>query len=69
MKRGVNPESPPIGWPGTVSLWRNRRLLVEFAYRHPRTQRHADAGWYAGELYAPSRSTGVDGDRRLIRWE
>jgi hypothetical protein len=30
----------PIGWKGTVSLWRSRRHLTEFAYRPPGSPTH-----------------------------
>jgi hypothetical protein len=58
---------------GHCGLWRSDRHLVEFAYRQPDhwlvLDRTPTQGWYGEEQYAPSRWTGVDGDRRLIRWE
>jgi len=62
----------PIGWQGTVSLWRSRRHLTEFAYRHPDHRRMIDrtpeVGWYAEELYARFAVHRVDGDPAVIGW-
>jgi hypothetical protein len=63
----------PMGWQGTVSLWRSDRHLVEFAYHHPDHRRvlgriHTEE-WYAEELYARFAVDRVDGDRRVIGWE
>jgi hypothetical protein len=62
----------PVGWQGTVSLWRSGRDLVEFAYRHPH---HRDAiartptqRWYAEELFARFVVLSVTGDRSVIDW-
>jgi hypothetical protein len=62
----------PIGWQGTVSLWRGRRDLVEFAYRHP-AHRAAIAAtpvrrWYAEELFARFAVLRIAGDRDVIEW-
>src|SRR5262245_31889738 len=62
----------PIGWQGTVSLWRTERDLVEFAYRHPDHRRVIDATlrrrWYAEELFARFAVVAVTGDRDVIGW-
>ncbi len=62
----------PIGWQGTVSLWRSRRDLVGFAYRHPHHRRVIDrtpeVGWYAEELYARFAVHRIDGDPAVIGW-
>jgi hypothetical protein len=62
----------PVGWQGTVSLWRSGRDLVEFAYRNPH---HRDAiartptqRWYAEELFARFAVLSVTGDRDVIDW-
>jgi hypothetical protein len=46
----------PLGWQGTISLWRDQAALREFAYG---SRAHADVisrtaelGWYAEELFA-----------------
>jgi hypothetical protein len=62
----------PIGWQGTVSVWRSPSDLVEFAYRHPAHRRvieeTAARRWYAEELFARFAVTDVRGDRDLIGW-
>jgi hypothetical protein len=62
----------PIGWQGTISLWRSRRDLVEFAYRHPahRAVVAATPGrrWYAEELFARFAVLRFTGDRDVIGW-
>jgi hypothetical protein len=60
----------PIGWQGTVTLWRAGRDLVEFAYRHP-AHRAAIAAtpvrrWYAEELFARFAVLRIAGDRDVI---
>jgi hypothetical protein len=62
----------PIGWQGTVSLWRDAGDLVEFAYRHPE-HRAAIADtpvrrWYAEELFARFAVVRIAGDRDVIGW-
>jgi hypothetical protein len=62
----------PIGWQGTVSLWRDSSDLVEFAYRHPE-HRAAIADtpvrrWYAEELFARFAVVRIAGDRDVIGW-
>jgi hypothetical protein len=62
----------PIGWQGTVSVWRNTAHLVEFAYRHPEHRaailRTPAEGWYAEDLFARFAVLGVMGDRRVVGW-
>jgi hypothetical protein len=62
----------PIGWQGTVSLWRSERDLVEFAYQHPDHRRVVDETpvrqWYAEELFARFTVVAVSGDRDVIGW-
>lgn len=62
----------PIGWQGTISVWRRPRDLLAFAYRDPRhrsvierTPRHR---WYAEELFARFAVTGTAGDLGVIGW-
>lgn len=63
----------PVGWQGTVSVWRGTRDLVEFAYRHPDHRRVMDETptrrWYAEELFARFAVDEVDGDRGLVGWK
>jgi hypothetical protein len=62
----------PIGWQGTVSVWRNTADLTEFAYRHPEHRaailRTPTEGWYAEDLFARFAVLGVMGDRRVVGW-
>ncbi|MFC0529601.1 monooxygenase [Phytohabitans kaempferiae] len=62
----------PIGWQGTVSVWRNTADLVEFAYRHPEHRaallRTPAEGWYAEDLFARFAVLEVIGDRRVVGW-
>ena len=62
----------PIGWQGTVSLWRRASDLVEFAYHHRDHRRVIDRtpaeGWYAEELFARFAVLAVTGDRDVIGW-
>jgi hypothetical protein len=62
----------PIGWQGTVSLWRTQRDLVEFAYRHPDHRRVLERTpaerWYAEELFARFAVLDATGDRDVIGW-
>jgi len=63
----------PIGWQGTVSLWRDGGDLVEFAYRHPEHRAAIAATpvrrWYAEELFARFAVVRIAGDRDVIGWE
>jgi hypothetical protein len=62
----------PIGWPGTVSLWRDADRLVEFAYRHPAHRRviaeTLERRWYAEEMFARFAVVAVAGDQDVIGW-
>jgi hypothetical protein len=63
----------PVGWQGTVSVWRSAADLVGFAYRLPEHRaaiaRTATAGWYAEELFARFDVCGVSGDRSVLGWD
>jgi hypothetical protein len=63
----------PIGWQGTVSVWRGARDAASFAYRQPE---HAAAvaatpvlRWYAEELFAWFAVLDVAGDRGVLGWQ
>ncbi|WP_018223236.1 monooxygenase [Salinispora pacifica] len=62
----------PLGWQGTVSVWRTPAELVAFAYRHPEhraaIRRTPTAGWYAEELFARFEVRDVVGDRTVLGW-
>src|SRR5258706_9314946 len=62
----------PIGWQGTVSLWRTSGDLVEFAYRGPAHRAAITATavrrWYAEELFARFAVLAVAGDRACLGW-
>jgi hypothetical protein len=62
----------PVGFQGTISVWRRAADVVRFAYRQPQ---HAAvvAGtplqrWYAEELFARFTVLNVDGDPGVIGW-
>ncbi|WP_433224209.1 monooxygenase [Dactylosporangium sp. CS-047395] len=62
----------PVGFQGTMSVWRSAADVVRFAYRRPEhaavVTRTAELGWYAEELFARFRVLGIDGDREVIGW-
>ncbi|WP_310376511.1 monooxygenase [Catenuloplanes atrovinosus] len=62
----------PIGWQGTVSVWRSTAHLVEFAYRHPQHRaaiaRTTTARWYAEELFARFAILDLAGDPAVLGW-
>jgi len=62
----------PLGWQGTVSVWRSAPDLVGFAYRHPQHRlaiaRTAAVDWYAEELFARFAVVDVRGDTEVIGW-
>ncbi|MGW0436807.1 monooxygenase [Micromonospora sp. NPDC003197] len=62
----------PLGWQGTVSVWRNSTDLVDFAYRHPQHRAAITATpvqrWYAEELFARFEVRRVSGDRAVLGW-
>jgi hypothetical protein len=62
----------PVGWQGTVSVWRSGGDLVRFAYRHPEHRAAIDRTrtehWYAEELFARFAVRDVVGDRAVLGW-
>jgi hypothetical protein len=62
----------PIGWQGTVSLWRDATDLTRFAYRQPEHRaviaRTPVDRWYAEELFARFAVLGIEGDRAVLGW-
>jgi hypothetical protein len=62
----------PIGWQGTVSLWRDATDLTRFAYRQPEHRaviaRTPVDRWYAEELFARFAVLGIEGDRSVLGW-
>ena len=62
----------PLGWQGTVSVWRGAADLVEFAYRHPEHRaaitRTPTEQWYAEELFARFEVRETTGDRAVLGW-
>ena len=62
----------PVGFQGTVSVWRSQADVVRFAYRRPEhaavVERTARQRWYAEELFARFRVLDVGGDREVIGW-
>ncbi|MFY1703358.1 monooxygenase [Micromonospora sp. WMMA1923] len=62
----------PLGWQGTVTVWRDPTDLVGFAYRHPEHRaaitRTASENWYAEELFARFAVRDVVGDRTVLGW-
>jgi hypothetical protein len=63
----------PIGWQGTVSVWRDAADLTAFAYRQPEHRaviaRTPVARWYAEELFARFAVLGITGDREVLGWK
>jgi heme-degrading monooxygenase HmoA len=62
----------PIGWQGTISVWRSAADLTGFAYRHPEHRaaiaRTATERWYAEELFARFAVLDMIGDRTVLGW-
>jgi hypothetical protein len=62
----------PIGWQGTVSVWRDATDLTRFAYRQPEHRaviaRTPADRWYAEELFARFAVRGIDGDKAVLGW-
>jgi len=60
----------PLGWQGTVSLWRSTADLTGFAYRDPGHRRVIArtpiVGWYAEELFTRFAVLDVTGDPAVI---
>jgi hypothetical protein len=63
----------PLGFQGTVSVWRSAADIAEFAYRRPRhaavVARTGRERWYAEELFARFAVLDVTGDREVIGWK
>ncbi|MEU4426405.1 monooxygenase [Actinoplanes sp. NPDC024001] len=62
----------PIGWQGTVSVWRSATDLTAFAYRQPQHRaaiaRTPADRWYAEELFARFAVHDISGDRSVLGW-
>ncbi|MET0415451.1 MAG: monooxygenase [Actinoplanes sp.] len=62
----------PIGWQGTVSVWRHAADLTHFAYRQPEHRaviaRTPADRWYAEELFARFAVRDIQGDRTVLGW-
>lgn len=62
----------PIGWQGTVSVWRNAADLKAFAYRQPEHRaviaRTPTDRWYAEDLFARFAVRDIVGDRAVLSW-
>jgi hypothetical protein len=62
----------PIGWQGTVSVWRSTTDLTGFAYRQPEHRAVIDRTpvdrWYAEELFARFAVRDIVGDRSVLGW-
>ena len=62
----------PVGFQGTISLWRSAADVVRFAYRQPEhaavvASTHRQR-WYAEELFARFHVLDIAGDREVIGW-
>jgi hypothetical protein len=62
----------PIGWQGTVSVWRDSAYLTRFAYRQPEHRaviaRTPADRWYAEDLFARFAVREISGDRSVLGW-
>jgi hypothetical protein len=62
----------PIGWQGTVSVWRDAADLNRFAYRQPEHRaviaRTPADRWYAEELFARFAVRDINGDKSVLGW-
>jgi hypothetical protein len=62
----------PVGWQGTVSVWRSTADLTAFAYRQPEHRaviaRTPSDCWYAEDLFARFAVLGVEGDKDVLGW-
>jgi hypothetical protein len=62
----------PIGWQGTVSVWRSTADLTAFAYRQPEHRaaiaRTPADRWYAEELFTRFAIHDLVGDREVLGW-
>ncbi|GAA0803426.1 monooxygenase [Spirilliplanes yamanashiensis] len=63
----------PVGWQGTVSVWRSATDLTRFAYRQPEhravVERTPADRWYAEELFARFAVRDISGDRAVLGWQ
>jgi hypothetical protein len=62
----------PLGWQGTISVWRNATDLVGFAYRRPGHRavvaETPDRRWYVEELFTRFAVLDISGDRDVLGW-
>jgi hypothetical protein len=62
----------PVGWQGTVSVWRSATDLMRFAYRQPEhravVERTPVDRWYAEDLFARFAVRDIHGDRAVLGW-
>ncbi|WP_249997809.1 monooxygenase [Actinoplanes sp. M2I2] len=62
----------PLGFQGTISVWREAADLARFAYRQPEHRaviaRTPTDGWYAEELFARFAVDDISGDREVLGW-
>lgn len=62
----------PVGWQGTVSVWRAATDLRDFAYRQPEHRAVIDRTpvdrWYAEDLFARFSVQDIVGDRGVLGW-
>ncbi|GAA2466234.1 monooxygenase [Winogradskya humida] len=62
----------PVGWQGTVSVWRSAADLTAFAYRQPEHRaviaRTPVARWYAEDLFARFAVRDISGDKAVLGW-
>jgi hypothetical protein len=62
----------PVGFQGTVSVWRSTADLTAFAYRQPEHRaviaRTPQDRWYAEELFARFAVRDIEGDRDVLGW-
>lgn len=60
----------PVGWQGTVSVWRDAAALTDFAYRGEAHRaviaRTPTANWYAEELFARFALVDIRGDQSVL---
>jgi hypothetical protein len=62
----------PIGWQGTITVWRGATDLTGFAYRQPEHRaviaRTPTDKWYAEDLFARFAVRRITGDRTVLGW-
>jgi hypothetical protein len=62
----------PVGWQGTVSVWRSAADLTTFAYRQPEHRAVIAATpairWYAEDLFARFAVRDISGDKAVLGW-